>query len=83
MKRYTAAQARQNLSAVLDAAEAGESVVIERRGVRFAVRSQKKAGTRRRAPVVTWLDPAIESGSWTWDWDAGGLRFSKRRSRRR
>jgi len=83
MKRYTAAQARQHLSNVLDAAEAGEPVVIERRGVRFAVRTEKKTAARRRTPVVEWLDPAVESGNWTWLWTSKGLGFSGHKSRRR
>jgi antitoxin (DNA-binding transcriptional repressor) of toxin-antitoxin stability system len=83
MKRYTAAQARQHLSSVLDAAEAGEPVVIERRGVRFAVRPETKAAGRRRASLVEWMDPAIEAGNWTWEWTSRGLLFSGRKPRRR
>jgi prevent-host-death family protein len=83
MKRYTAAQARQHLSNVLDAAEAGEPVIIERRGVRFAVHTDKKVATRRRAPLVEWMDPAVEAGDWTWEWTSKGLRFSGRKPRRR
>jgi len=83
MKRYTAAQARQHLSTVLDTAEAGEPVVIERRGVRFAVRTETKAATRRRTPLVEWMDPAVETGNWTWEWASKGLRFSGRKPRRR
>lgn len=83
MKRYTAAEARQHLSSVLDAAESGEPVIIERRGVRFAVRTEAKAASRRRAPVVEWMDAVVESGQWTWDWTSNGLALSKRTSRRR
>jgi len=82
-KRYTAAQARQHLSAVLDAAEAGEPVVFERRGVRFAVRTEKKAAARRRTSVIEWMDPAVERGQWTWEWTSKGLRFSGKKRRRR
>jgi antitoxin (DNA-binding transcriptional repressor) of toxin-antitoxin stability system len=83
MKRYSAAQARQHLAAVLDAAEAGESVVIERAGVRFRVQAEGKRSRRRRPPVVEWLDPAVESGNWSWVWTKRGLRFSARKPRRR
>jgi len=83
MRRFTAAQARQHLSNVLDAAEAGEPVVIERRGVRFAVRTEPKAASRRRTPLVEWMDPAVETGNWTWEWTSKGLRFSGRKPRRR
>lgn len=82
MKRYSAAQARQHLSDVLDAAEAGEIIVIERRGVRFAVRAERRAASRRQVPLIEWIDPAVESGNWTWTWTAKGLRFSVRKPRR-
>ena len=85
MKRYTAAQARQRFAAVLDEAEAGESVVIERRGVRFAVRAEpsRSLPARRRRAVIEWMDPAVASGNWTWVSTTKGLRFSARRPRRR
>jgi antitoxin (DNA-binding transcriptional repressor) of toxin-antitoxin stability system len=83
MKRYTAAQARQHLSAVLDAAEAGEPVLIERRGVRFAVNAEAKATPRRRRAAVEWMDPAVAAGQWTWVWTKHGLRFKARRQRAR
>jgi hypothetical protein len=83
VKRYTAAQARQHLSDVLDAAESGEPVVIERRGVRFGVRAERTGARRRRAPVTAWVDAAVENGAWTWAWTAKGLEFSARRRRRR
>jgi len=83
VKRYTAAQARQHLTDVLNAAESGEPVVIERRGVRFAVRAERKGAPRRRAPVTAWLDPAVATGNWTWTWTAKGLAFTARSRRRR
>jgi hypothetical protein len=83
MKRYSAAQARQHLAAVLDAAEAGESVVIERAGVRFQVRAEAKRRRGRRPRLVEWLDPAVEAGNWTWISTKRGLRFSARKPRRR
>jgi len=83
MKRYTAAQARQHLSAVLDAAEAGEPVLIERRGVRFAVNAEAKGTSRRRRATVEWMDPAVEAGQWTWIWTTRGLRFTARKPRSR
>ena len=79
MKRYTAAQARKNLAEVLDAAERGESVVIERRGVRFGVAADHSP--RRPAngpPVLEILDPAVAEGQWTWELGAKGLRFRRR-----
>ena len=83
MKRYSAAQARQHLAAVLDAAEAGESVVIERAGVRFRVRAEPRRRGRRRPRLTAWLDPVVEAGDWSWVSAKRGLRFSPRKPRRR
>jgi hypothetical protein len=86
MKRYTAAAARQQFSHILDAAERGEAVVIERRGIRFLVRTEGRSASKRGpapAPLIEFIDPAVASGQWTWDWDAGGLRFvATKRGRR-
>lgn len=80
MKRYTAAQARARLSDVLNDAEAGTPVVIERRGVRFTLardmparRGQK---ARQRTALIEILDPAVEAGEWTWTPARGRLRFT-------
>lgn len=83
MKRYTAAQARERLAEALDSAERGVPVVIERRGVRFrldAVRPARRSG--KRAPLIESLDPALESGQWSWSWESGVLGFFARRKRR-
>lgn len=82
VKRYTVAQVRQRLAQAFDSAERGEPVVIERRGVRFrleAVRPRRRASSRRA--LIEFLDPAVEAGRWTWTWQSGGLRFSRRRRR--
>jgi len=83
MKRYSAAAARQQLSHLLDAAEQGEGVVIERRGVQFELRPLVAAKTvRRRTSLVASADPAVESGQWTWRLGARGLQFAGRKARR-
>ena len=79
MKRYTAAQARQQFSLLLDTVERGESVVIERRGVRFRIRVEQQSALKaaaRRAPVIEFVDPAVAAGHWSWDWEPKGLRFA-------
>jgi len=82
MKRYTATAARQHLSALLDDAEAGRSVVIEREGVRFSVRAERSARRAHPpAPVVEIVDRDVAEGRWTWAWTRRGLRFSPRRGR--
>jgi antitoxin (DNA-binding transcriptional repressor) of toxin-antitoxin stability system len=84
MKRYTVGQARERLAELLDAAESGRPVVVERRGVRFVVQRQPapRRRARRRTPLLEYVDPALAAGEWTWTWSARGLRFSRRRSSR-
>jgi len=84
MKRYTVAQARSHFAHLLDAAEACEPVLIERRGTRFRLETDR-ASRRRAAPpasVIESVDPAVMSGQWTWEWAKEGLRFAARRKRR-
>lgn len=78
MKRYTAAQARAQFSLLLDEAERGESVIIERRGVRFHVRTGRQAEVKptTRAAILELVDPDVAAGHWTWDWDSEGVRFT-------
>lgn len=85
MKRYTTATAKQRFSLLLDAAERGEPVIIERRGVRFRVQTDRQSSRKKppRDPVIEFVDPAVASGEWQW-WSPNGLRFSKiKRERRR
>jgi antitoxin (DNA-binding transcriptional repressor) of toxin-antitoxin stability system len=84
MKRYTMTQARQQFAELLDAAERGRPVVIERRGVRFVVEAQRRT-QRRSAPrksIIASVDPAVASGEWTWNWSVNGLSFERRRRKR-
>ena len=88
MKRYSVAQARIHFSHLLDAAEAGDAVVIERRGTRFRLQTDHggkgRAVRRKAAPpsIIEHVDPAVLEGQWTWEWATGGLRFAARRKRR-
>jgi prevent-host-death family protein len=83
VKRYSVAQARIHFSHLLDAAEAGDPVVIERRGVRFRLQSDRrgKSRTAARHSIVEYVDPTVLEGQWTWAWAEGGLRFVARRQR--
>jgi prevent-host-death family protein len=84
MKRYTAAQARQRLARVLDEAERGEPVIIERRGVRFRVQTERKtSGSLKGKRYFRINDPAVERGTWTWNWEPGKLEFVPRPTRKR
>jgi antitoxin (DNA-binding transcriptional repressor) of toxin-antitoxin stability system len=84
MNRYTISQVRERLSDVLDEAERGERIVIERRGVRFVLQAERAArrtaGPTRR-PRIEVLDPTVASGEWTWAWRPCGLTFTKRQRR--
>lgn len=70
-------------SHLLDAAEAGDPVVIERRGVRFRLESERSSRrpTAGRRSVIEYVDPAVLQGQWTWAWGTKGLRFVARRRR--
>jgi hypothetical protein len=83
MRRYSAAQARIHFSRLLYAAEAGDPVVIERRGVRFRLQSNRcsKSRVAARHSIVEYVDPAVLQGQWTWAWAGGGVRFAARRRR--
>lgn len=82
MKRYTSSQVRERLADVLDAAERGEEVIIERRGVRYFIRAERaKADRRTRTPLISRVDPGVAAGEWTWTWKADGLAFSSKRRR--
>ena len=83
MKRNTSSQVRERLADVLDAAERGEDVIIERRGVRYVVRAERSTSSSRRArkPLIEFVDPAVTAGEWTWSWKPGGLAFSSKRGR--
>jgi antitoxin (DNA-binding transcriptional repressor) of toxin-antitoxin stability system len=84
MKRYTAAQARQRLAAVLDEAERGEAVIIERRGIRFRLQAERRSKKAPAGPVYfDTIDPVIESGNWTWVQGPGGLIFKPKPDPRR
>jgi antitoxin (DNA-binding transcriptional repressor) of toxin-antitoxin stability system len=86
MKRYPVSVARERLADILDAAEAGQRVVIERRGVRYIIEAEKRrrpAPRRRRSALIRVLDASLQSGEWTWTWQGDGLAFTPRRGRRR
>ena len=81
VKRFTAAQARQNFASLLDAAESGEKVIVERGSVRFAVKAERRKAIRPKRRIII-LDPAVEAGEWTWALGKKGLEFRPRRRRK-
>ena len=82
MPHMKVAEARARFGEILDEAEKGRAVVIERRGVLFTVAARAPARPARRTePVFEFVDPAVDDGQWTWTSKRSGLAFS-RRSRR-
>ena len=83
VKRYASSQVREQFAEMLDAAERGEEVMIERRGVRFSLRAEPGKGRHTRRPsIIEYMDPAVARGEWMWELTPGGLAFRSRRSRR-
>ncbi len=84
MKRYTVSQVRERFAEALDQADRGVPVVIERKGVRYSLKVEQPvaARTRRRKSIITYMDPAVEAGQWSWDMGPHGLRFRDRRPKR-
>jgi antitoxin (DNA-binding transcriptional repressor) of toxin-antitoxin stability system len=81
MKGFTVAEARARFGDLLDEAEEGKPVVIERHGVRFVLRAEPVAAKAPgRSPFFEWIDPAVESGQWSWDVTAKGAKFKTRRT---
>jgi len=73
-KRYSVSEARERFSEILDEADRGTPVAIERRGVRYQLTrvaaAQERRPARRRSRIKI-LDPAIASGEWRWQWTPG------------
>jgi antitoxin (DNA-binding transcriptional repressor) of toxin-antitoxin stability system len=74
--------ARARFAELLDEAERGTPVVIERRGTRYVIRAELAARSpRRRSSAIETLDPAGERGQWRWSWTPTGVQCATRRSR--
>jgi hypothetical protein len=83
MKNYKVSEARARFGDLLDEAEGGDPVVIERRGVRFLLAAEQPAAAPAAgSPLFTFVDPAVMSGQWSWAASVRGLRFRTRRPRR-
>lgn len=83
MKRYTVSQVRERLAEALDQADRGESVVIERKGVRYSLRVDRPPRKpKKHKPMFKVLDPAVAAGQWTWDWEHGTPTFRDTRKRK-
>lgn len=84
MTVYSVTLARARLADLLDAAERGERVIIERRGVRHAVTLEEPVSrSRARRPRLEVLDADIEAGTWSWAWRADGVVLRSRSRKKR
>lgn len=84
MKHLKVAEARARFGDILDEAEKGNAVVIERRGILFRLVAESSS-TRAAAPAASpfaRIDEDVLSGQWTWAAAAKGVRFSSRRKKR-
>ncbi|GDX79381.1 hypothetical protein LBMAG42_11920 [Deltaproteobacteria bacterium] len=67
MLRHTATTARKHFSDLLDAAEAGEAVFVERRGRTFKLELiRPDAPAPAREPLFT-VDESLLEGQWNFD----------------
>jgi hypothetical protein len=72
MGRFTASEARKVFFDLLDAAEKGEEVVVERRGTRFRIAVEPRGPRKGKVSPIRVEDPAMLSGQWTWAPDENG-----------
>jgi prevent-host-death family protein len=84
MKHLKVAEARARFGDILDEAERGVPVYIERRGVRFKVVAETAETPRAAtaAEIFAFVDADVMSGDWTWAAGRKGLKFSPRRKSR-
>ncbi len=84
MKHLKVAEARARFGEILDEAEMGNAVVIERRGMLFRLVAEPcpaRSTTPAASPFAK-IDDDVMAGQWTWTAAASGLRFSPRRKKR-
>jgi hypothetical protein len=84
VKHLKVAEARARFGELLDQAEQGTPVIIERRGVRFRLAADAGPGPAAPAPSpFEYVDAAVLGGQWTWKAGPTGLRFGRRRRKAR
>ena len=72
-------EARARFGDLLDEAERGERVVIERRGIRFTITAEPGGDrTATRGQVFSFVHADVMRGEWTWAAGKRGLTFRRR-----
>ena len=83
MKYLKVAEARARFGEILDEAERGAPVIIERRGIRFRLLAEPDTAKPAAAgSAFEFVDDAVISGQWTWKTAPKGVVFAARRKRR-
>ncbi len=78
-RAYNVAEARKEFSAILNLAEGGETVIIERSGSRF--RLSREPAVSKAAKTSSYfevLDPKLNDGEWDWRTGESGLELVPR-----
>lgn len=83
MTHMKVAEARARFGEILDEAEKGGEVVIERQGVffRLVAEPERSAGASKAA-LFDFVDAAVMTGQWTWKAGTKGVAFAAGRKRR-
>ena len=83
VKHLKVAEARARFGEILDEAEKGATVIIERRDVRFRlVAEPQQSSAVSKAALFDFVDPTVMTGQWTWKASSKGVTFAPRRKRR-
>jgi antitoxin (DNA-binding transcriptional repressor) of toxin-antitoxin stability system len=83
MKHLKVAEARARFGEILDEAEKGATVIIERREVRFRlVAEPQQPSAASKTALFDFVDPAVMTGQWSWKAGSKGVTFAPRRKRR-
>lgn len=82
MNAFKVSEARARFGDVLDQAEQGDDVFIERNGVRFRVQVERSAPARDAGSPFAAVDPSVRNGQWSWTQGRRGVTFRTRRAKR-
>ncbi|MBL7684982.1 MAG: type II toxin-antitoxin system Phd/YefM family antitoxin [Deltaproteobacteria bacterium] len=79
MKQVSATEARKQFFKLIDSAAAGETILIERKGVLLRLVPEPKKKTKKRPSYSNCLSGDLDSADeWTWDWNPlKGLKSKK------
>jgi antitoxin (DNA-binding transcriptional repressor) of toxin-antitoxin stability system len=73
MKRYTVSETREQFADVLNEADRGGGVIVERGEAQYVITPRRKSRVRAPSPMFEILEPAVADGQWTWTLTPEGL----------